>query len=210
MATDTDRHLNCRQCGREFLFTKAEQEFYELKGFSTPSRCKECRSGQQSHQSPPVCTRCGAEIEKGASVCCANCLANVELGFEMKTKERQNATSAAHTKLLASERHKAELEEALRQKEKQVAELVLKAESLGEDLDKALQFQASLGTLQPTLSGIEERLKTLEYAHNKINERMLQIVQKIHEMHEKYENTSLAEIIKRSLRRYQGQGTGLE
>jgi hypothetical protein len=29
-------------------------------------------------------------------------------------------------------------------------------------------------------------------------------------MHEKYENTSLAEIIKRSLRRYQGQGTGLE
>jgi predicted nucleic acid-binding Zn-ribbon protein len=128
----------------------------------------------------------------------------------MKTKKKQDAASAAHTKLLASERQKAELEEVLRQKEKRIIELESKVEGLGKELDGALQFQSSLGHLQPSISGIEERLKTLEYAYNKINERMLQIVQKIHEMHHSYENTSLTEIVKRSLRRYQGERTSLE
>jgi len=44
----------------------------------------------------------------------------------------------------------------------------------------------------------------LEHAQNKINERMLQVVERMHEM---YENTGLLEIIKRSLRHSQKQGT---
>lgn len=39
-----DRTLTCVQCGKEFTFTKGEQEFYGQKGFtSDPKRCKECR-----------------------------------------------------------------------------------------------------------------------------------------------------------------------
>jgi len=201
---DGDINLTCRQCGREFVFTKGEQEFYELKGFTSPSRCQECRSTKQNQPQHLVCSQCGTGLEKGASIYCTACLASAHLEFELKTKQSQKAASAAHTKLLASESQKAELAESLRQKEQLVAKLELKVNSLNQDLDKAHQFQATLGSLQPALNEIEQRLEALEHAQNKINERMLQIVERMHEM---YENTGLLEIIKRSLRHSQGQGT---
>ena len=80
----------------------------------------------------------------------------------------------------------------------------MKVNSLSQDLDKTQQFQAALGSLQPALDGIEERLEALTQAQNKINERMLQLVERMHEM---YDNTGLLEIIKRSLRQFRGQGT---
>jgi chromosome segregation ATPase len=201
---DADRNLTCRQCGREFVFTKAEQEFYELKGFTLPGRCPECRSPKQSQPHHLVCSQCGTELEKGATTYCAACLARAHLEFELKAKQSQRTASAAHAKLLASESQKAELAESLRQKEQLVADLELQVNSLSQDLDKAYQFQAALGPLQSSLNGIEERLEALEHAHDKINERMLQVVQKMHEM---YDNTGLLEIIKRSLKHYQRQGT---
>ncbi len=204
MLKDGDINLTCRQCGREFVFTKAEQEFYELKGFTSPSRCQECRSTKQNQPHHLVCSQCGTELEKGASIYCTACLASAHLEFELKTKQSQKAASAAHTKLLASESQKAELAESLRQKGQLVAEMELKVNSLNQDLDKAHQFQATLGSLQPALNEIEQRLEALEHAQNKINERMLQVVERMHEM---YENTGLLEIIKRSLRHSQGQGT---
>ena len=204
MLKDGDINSTCRQCGREFVFTKGEQEFYELKGFTSPSRCQECRSTKQNQSHHLVCSQCGTELEKGASIYCTACLASTHLEFELKTKQSQKAASAAHTKLLASESQKAELAESLRQKEQLITELVLKVNSLSQDLDKANQFQATLGSLQPALNEIEQRLEALEHAQNKINERMLQIAERMHEM---YENTGLLELIKRSLRHYQGQGT---
>ena len=38
-----DKVLVCKDCGKEFLFTEGEQEFYAEKGFNEPQRCKECR-----------------------------------------------------------------------------------------------------------------------------------------------------------------------
>jgi hypothetical protein len=41
----TDRTLICRDCGREFVFTMGEQEFFAQKGFTNePGRCPECRA----------------------------------------------------------------------------------------------------------------------------------------------------------------------
>jgi len=199
VAKDADINLTCRQCGREFAFTKAEQEFYELKGFTLPGRCQECRSTKQSQPYHIVCSQCGTELEKGASIYCTACLASAHLASELKTKQSQRAASAAHAKLQASESQKAELAELFRQKEQLVAELELKVSSLSQDLDKAQQFHAALGSLQPALNSIEEKLGALEYTQDKINERMLQLVQRMHEM---YENTGLLEIIKRSLKHY--------
>ena len=51
---------------------------------------------------------------------------------------------------------------------------------------------------------IKEKLESLELAQNKSNQRMIQIVQKMHEM---YEGTSLLEVIKRSFRHYPKQST---
>jgi chromosome segregation ATPase len=197
-------NLTCRQCGKEFVFTKNEQEFYELKGFTSPGRCQECRSTKQSQPHHLVCSQCGTELEKGTSIYCTACLASANLEFELKTKQSQRAASAAHAKLQASESQKAELAELLRQKEQLIAELELKINSLSEDLEKAKQFHTILGSFQPTLNSIEEKLEALEYDQNKINERMLQLVQKMHEM---YENTGLLEMFKRSLRHYPKQDT---
>ncbi len=204
MPKEAGVNLTCRQCGREFAFTRAEQEFYEQQGFTSPRRCKECRSSRQTPPHHLVCSQCGTELEKGATIYCTACLSTVHLEFELKTRQSQEAANAAHTRLLAAESQKAQLAESLRQKEQLAAELEVKVNTLSQDLDKAYQVHAALGVLQPALDGIQERLEALEHAHNKISERMLQLVQKMHEMNE---NASLLEIIKRSLRRYQDQST---
>ena len=204
MLEDADIKLTCRQCGREFVFTKGEQEFYELKGFTHPRRCQECRSNKQNQLHHLVCSHCGTELEKGGAIYCTACLASAHLESELKTKQSQQAASAAYTKLQASESQKAELEELLRQKEQLVAEIELKVNTLNQDLEKAHQFYAALGSLQPVLDDIEKKLGTLEHAQDKTNERMLQIVQRMNEM---YENTGLLEVIKRSLKHYQRQDT---
>jgi len=204
MAKGVDINLTCRQCGREFVFTEAEQEFYELKGFTVPGRCQECRSTRQSQPCHIVCFQCGTELEKGTNIYCTTCLASAHLASELKTKQSQQAASAAYAKLQASEFQKAEFADLLRQKEQLVAELELKVSSLNQDLDKAQQFHAILESFQPALKSIEEKLEALEHAQDTINERMLQLVQRMYEM---YENTGLLEIIKRSLKHYPRRDT---
>lgn len=44
----SDKNLSCRDCGKEFVFTSGEQEFYATRGFQNePSRCPECRSARK-------------------------------------------------------------------------------------------------------------------------------------------------------------------
>ena len=39
-----DKTLICKECGKEFVFTAGEQEFYAEKGFvNEPPRCKKER-----------------------------------------------------------------------------------------------------------------------------------------------------------------------
>lgn len=52
--------LDCRDCGNKFLFSKGEQEFFDMKGFTNkPSRCKECkvkkRAERDGGRGKPVC-----------------------------------------------------------------------------------------------------------------------------------------------------------
>ena len=73
-----DKTLRCRECGRDFVFTVGEQEFYQLKGLlNEPGRCPECRASRRaamasariSGERPPremfktVCAECGGEAE---------------------------------------------------------------------------------------------------------------------------------------------------
>jgi CxxC-x17-CxxC domain-containing protein len=45
----TDQVIACADCGTEFNFTAAEQEFYAQKGFaSPPKRCKPCREAAKA------------------------------------------------------------------------------------------------------------------------------------------------------------------
>ena len=66
-----DEILVCRDCGKEFVFTAGEQEFYASKGFENkPVRCKECRAARKNgtptaksvrEYYTTVCARCGKE-----------------------------------------------------------------------------------------------------------------------------------------------------
>lgn len=44
----SDKKLICKDCGKTFLFTEAEQEFYKKKNFENePQRCPECRAAKK-------------------------------------------------------------------------------------------------------------------------------------------------------------------
>ncbi len=94
-----DITITCRDCGKEFIFTAGEQEFYAQKGFlHDPIRCPECRRERKQsiakrkqrsndHQSPPresvrtevICAACGKPttvpfVPRGDKpVYCADC-----------------------------------------------------------------------------------------------------------------------------------------
>lgn len=43
-----DKTIVCKDCGKEFVFTVREQEFYAEKGFANnPVRCFECRKAKK-------------------------------------------------------------------------------------------------------------------------------------------------------------------
>lgn len=66
-----DKVLVCADCGKEFVFTAAEQEFYAQKGFANePKRCKDCRVNKKRElRSRPremhsvTCSNCGKEAQ---------------------------------------------------------------------------------------------------------------------------------------------------
>ena len=83
-----DKTLTCKDCGREFVFTAGEQEFYAEKGFTNePQRCKECRNARKNAGKAPremfdaVCADCGKPCKvpfkptEGKPVYCSECFA---------------------------------------------------------------------------------------------------------------------------------------
>lgn len=211
MSIGEDIRLTCRECGQEFIFTRAEQEFYEQQGFVQPRRCQQCRiarKNQPQNQPQPaepvetkplVCKQCGTELDEHAAVYCTDCLTSAHGETDLETSRIKKASNEAHSKLMASEAEKARLAESLRQQEQEVLELQRQINELNEDLEKAYQFHNVVATLQPALTGIEERLKSVEFAQHKINDRMLQLAERVHEM---YENTGLLDVLKRGMGQY--------
>lgn len=44
-----DKTIVCKDCGKEFIFSVGEQEFFEEKGFTNePVRCAECRAKKKN------------------------------------------------------------------------------------------------------------------------------------------------------------------
>ena len=88
----TDKTIVCKDCGREFVFSASEQEFYAEKGFTNePQRCRDCRNArkaQRGEQAPArqmfsaVCADCGKECKvpfephDDRPVYCSECFQN--------------------------------------------------------------------------------------------------------------------------------------
>ncbi len=65
-ASAGDKTLSCEECGKDFIFTAGEQEFYEEKGFTPPKRCPECRAAKKAagrQFTKVTCAGCGKETE---------------------------------------------------------------------------------------------------------------------------------------------------
>ena len=78
-----DKTLVCKECGKEFVFTAGEQEFYAERGFQNePQRCKACRDARKAAARGPreyftaTCAACGGEArvpfepKSVPSICC--------------------------------------------------------------------------------------------------------------------------------------------
>lgn len=89
----TDKTLVCKECGKEFVFTAGEQEFYAEKGFQNePQRCKPCRDARknqaraQKEYFTTVCANCGKEARvpfqpsNDRPVYCSECFAAMKEG----------------------------------------------------------------------------------------------------------------------------------
>ena len=73
-----DKTLVCKDCGKEFIFSAGEQEFYQERGFENePGRCRDCRDKRKRH-------RDGAETRQMFTVICADCGKETEVPFEPK------------------------------------------------------------------------------------------------------------------------------
>ncbi len=85
-----DKTLVCKDCGKEFVFTAGEQEFFAEKGFTNePQRCKECRDAKKRSVKSnrkmytTSCANCGKEAKipfepvDGRPVYCSECFAEM-------------------------------------------------------------------------------------------------------------------------------------
>lgn len=88
-----DKTLICVECGKEFIWTAGEQEFFAEKGFSNqPKRCKDCRNARTKNLKPPremydaVCASCGKPCKvpfrptEGRPIYCKECFAKMKDG----------------------------------------------------------------------------------------------------------------------------------
>ncbi len=90
----TDKQITCVDCGKEFTFSAAEQEFFAQKGYTNePKRCLACRQARKAEKGgssrpmqkyPAVCAQCGKETEvpfeprQGRPVYCSNCYSQMK------------------------------------------------------------------------------------------------------------------------------------
>jgi CxxC-x17-CxxC domain-containing protein len=90
----TDKTLNCSECAAAFVFTEAEQEFYETRNLTNlPKRCPNCRvlsrlkrDGKDLTNVTDVnCAACGTltkvpfKPQGYKPVYCASCLRSTQL-----------------------------------------------------------------------------------------------------------------------------------
>ncbi len=84
---DGAKVIVCRECGREFTFSLAEQEFYAQKGFTEPARCPDCRKRRRPRTERIQCAQCSVELGPAEPTYCRQCLQNTKLELEFELSQ---------------------------------------------------------------------------------------------------------------------------
>ncbi|HEY9776523.1 MAG TPA: zinc-ribbon domain-containing protein [Planktothrix sp.] len=72
----SDKHLICRDCKHEFIFSVEEQEFFQAKALTNvPKRCANCRLLMRTQ-------RQGVPPERTAEVGCTSCSTPTRVPFQ--------------------------------------------------------------------------------------------------------------------------------
>lgn len=84
-----DKVLECKNCGKDFIFSASEQEFFAERGYhNDPAKCKDCRKlakkQKESRQSLVTCTHCGRtekvtfQVAHPQYLLCNNCFEKLQ------------------------------------------------------------------------------------------------------------------------------------
>jgi len=85
-----NKSLECKECGKQFIWSASEQAFFAEKGFqNVPARCPECRARArkmrtETQSSTPIkCSLCGKSGEvpfepKGTPIYCEQCFNKIK------------------------------------------------------------------------------------------------------------------------------------
>lgn len=80
-----DIQLTCVTCGREFIFTAKEQEFFHSKGFREPKHCRECRQRRKQERERIYAEASGQPYQTERelfTVTCAHCGRETKVPFK--------------------------------------------------------------------------------------------------------------------------------
>jgi DNA repair exonuclease SbcCD ATPase subunit len=161
VAKYSDISITCSQCGKKFIFSEDEQEFYRGKGYTPPLRCKQCRSARQ--QRSDACSKCGDTFIEGSPQYCAACFIDVQLEFEQKAQGLKNLLQEAESKLQVLEAEKTKIQtdaslglRAVENEKNRVIEETRRQLAAAESEKTALAEM--LAQKEKTLSGLEQRL----------------------------------------------------
>jgi hypothetical protein len=161
VAKYSDISITCSQCGKKFIFSEDEQEFYRGKGYTPPLRCKQCRSARQ--QRSDACSKCGNTLVEGSPQYCAACFIDVQLEFEQKAQGLRILLQEAESKLTVIEAEKAKIQtdaslglKAVEEDKNRIIEETRKQLAAAES-EKTMMAEL-LAQKEKTLSGLEQRL----------------------------------------------------
>lgn len=80
-----DKNIVCKDCGKTFVFTASEQDFFAEKGFTNePTRCKDCRNARKNDSGGGFGGRSSSAKREMYPATCASCGKKTQVPFQPK------------------------------------------------------------------------------------------------------------------------------
>ena len=191
MVSESEIMLTCRQCGKQFVFSESEQQFYQQRGYTQPVHCRECRASRRSSNAL-VCAGCGKKIERPSDARCAACMETFRLELEMEARRLNTALRESDSKAEALEAEKAQLTDRLNSMlataESEKAQLMKEAEARLSSLEAEKNQQ--LQEIENSLQAVESEKACLATLLEHEKQIAAELLEKINQAHQELEKAN--------------------